>query len=102
MPVAQAPGRAYDLTAALAGSSVELSWSAPADGGAVSGYRIWRRLPNRGEKQLLAIEDNTGSAATSYVDQTIVVGQKHIYRVQALNAVREGQKSKPAQIVISQ
>ena len=101
-PVLEAPGRAQGLTATLSDGSVSLSWSAPDDGGAVTGYRIWRRLPDKGEKDLTALVENTGNAATSYVDSSAEERQKHIYRVQALNAAGEGQRSKPAQIVVRQ
>jgi len=60
-------------------------------GGPVSGYRIWRRLPNKGEQALIALVDNTSSAEDR---------QKHIYRVQALGPGGEGQNSKPAQILL--
>ena len=99
-PKLEAPGRAHSLTATLSDGSVSLSWSAPDDGGAVNGYRIWRRLPDKGEQKLIALADNTGSAATSYVDSRAEDRQKHIYRVQALNAAGEGQRSKPAQIIV--
>ncbi len=100
VPVQTKPGRAHNLTVALAGSSVALSWSAPADGGAVSSYRIWRRLPDMGEDSLRVIVNDTGSAATSYADGSVMAGQKHIYRVQALNSVGEGQRSLPSEIVV--
>ena len=45
-PIPQQPGRASGLTASQSGDSVSLSWSAPGDGGQVTGYRIWRRLPD--------------------------------------------------------
>ena len=98
----QPPGGAYDLTAEYNENGVNLSWTAPADGGTVTGYRILLRLPDRGEKQFGMLVENTGSAATSYVDQTASAGTKHIYRVQALNAAGEGQSSKPAEIVVPQ
>ena len=50
MPVS-APGRAEGLGSSLSGSAVALNWSAPADGGAVSGYRIWRRCRIRARKR---------------------------------------------------
>ena len=46
------PGAHPILTAAQSGDSVSLSWSAPGDGGQVTGYRIWRRLPDKGERDL--------------------------------------------------
>ena len=94
------PGRVSNLTAAQSGSAVVLSWTAPGDGGAVSGYRIWRRLPDRGESALAVLVENTGNAATSYSDASAVAGQKHIYRVQAMNSAGAGQESIPAQIVV--
>ncbi len=100
-PVPQQPGRAHSLSADQSGGSVSLTWSAPDDGGQVSGYRIWRRLPNKGEKNLGVLANNTGSAATSYSDSSAEAGQKHVYRVQALGPGGEGQVSKPAQIVLS-
>ena len=99
-PAAQ-PGRASDLAAAQSGSAVSLTWSAPADGGPVSGYRVWRRLPDQGERNLAVLTNDTGSNATSFSDSSAVAGQKHIYRVQALGAGGEGEKSRPAQIVLS-
>ena len=99
-PIPQQPGRASDLTASQSGDSVSLSWSAPGDGGAVSGYRIWRRLPDKGENKLGVLVENTGSAATSYGDSSAEAGQKHIYRVQALGPGGEGKKSLPAEIVV--
>ncbi len=100
-PIPQQPGRAHSLSAQPSGGSVALSWSAPSDGGEVIGYRIWRRLPNKGEKNLGVLANNTGSAATSYSDSSAEAGQKHVYRVQALGPGGEGQNSKPAQIVLS-
>ncbi len=97
----EAPGRASDLSAAVSGGSVSLTWDAPADGGAATGYRILRRLPQKGEKNLGVLANNTGSASTSYSDSSAEAGQKHVYRVQALGPGGEGQVSKPAQIVLS-
>ena len=77
-----------------------LSWNAPPDGGQVSGYRIWRRLPDKGEKKLGVLVDNTGSTATSYVDGSAEDREKHIYRVQALGPGGEGKNSLPAEIVV--
>ena len=96
-----APGRASGLTAVLADSAVSPSWSAPADGGAVSGFRNWRRLPNQGETELSVLVSDTGSRATSFVDGDAVAGQKHIYRVQALGAGGEEMQSPPVEIVVS-
>ena len=98
-PVRQ-PGRASGLKAALSAGAVSLAWEAPAEGGDVTGYRIWRRLPDQGETELSVLVDNTGSAATSYLDGGAVAKQKRIYRVQALIGDVAGQQSPPVEIVI--
>ena len=101
IPSTAKPGRASGLTATESNGSVTLSWNAPTDGGPVTGYRIWRRLPDRGAKELSVLVNDTASTATSYTDTSAVQGQKHIYRVQALNGNKAGQKSLRAQITVS-
>ena len=99
-PIPGPPGRVTGLTAAQSGNAVALSWSAPTDGGQVNGYRIWRRLPNRGEKKLAVLVNNTGGASTSHVDNSAEDREKHIYRVAALGPGGEGQRSLPAEITV--
>ena len=101
IPSTAKPGRVSSLTATESNGSVTLSWNAPTDGGPVTGYRIWRRLPDRGAKELSVLVNDTASTATSYTDTSAVQGQKHIYRVQALNGNKAGQKSLRAQITVS-
>ena len=96
------PGRAVNLAAAEAGGAVTLTWDAPADGGAPSGYVILRRAPELSEGNLRTLSDNTGSAvtthATTYTDTSVQPGVKYIYRVKALNGAGQGDPSRPAQI----
>ena len=95
------PGKASDLRASLSGDSIALSWNAPGGGGQVNGYRIWRRLPDmKGGKKLRVLVENTGSAATNYVDSSAEVGQNHIYRVQALGPGGNGKRSEKVEIVL--
>ena len=65
---------------------VVLAWDAPAgDADAVDGYEILRRRVNRGEKVLLTLVADTGTADTSYVDRSAnEEGVKYAYRVKAL------------------
>ena len=65
---------------------VVLAWDAPAgDVDAVDGYEILRRRVNRGEKVLLTLVADTGTADTSYVDRSAnEEGVKYAYRVKAL------------------
>ena len=96
------PGRAVNLAASEADGAVTLTWDAPADGGAPSGYMILRRAPELSEGNLRTLSDDTGSAvtthATTYTDTSVQPGVKYIYRVKALNGVGQGDPSRPAQI----
>ena len=64
---------------------VVLAWDAPAgDVDAVDGYEILRRRVNRGERVLLTLVADTGTADTSYVDRSAnEEGVKYAYRVKA-------------------
>ena len=65
-------------------SSVTLTWDAPGDSG-ITHYQIFRRdraIHDAGE--FLLLEDNTGSAATTYTDNAVEEGS-YVYRVKAVN-----------------
>lgn len=95
---AQKPGRASGLQAGATKDSVSLAWSAPADGGPVSGYAILRRAPAT-EKNLQTLVADTGSTTTVYIDRSVLQGTEYIYRVQALGAGGQGQASQPAKAI---
>ena len=81
-----APGeRPTNLTASLVEGGVQLNWEAPQAGAEqVSGYQILRRRPDAGEARLLVLVDDTGSAATSYLDASATApGVEYLYRVKA-------------------
>ncbi len=94
------PGQPGNLAAseAEADGAVTLTWDAPADGGAPSGYMILRRAPGLGQRDLRTLTDDTGSAATTHTDTSVQPGVKYIYRVKAHNAAGQGAPSRPAQI----
>ena len=93
------PGQVSGLTAAVdaAGSSVVLSWHAPTDGGAATGYRILRRVASAGSS-FLTLVDDTGNTDTAYTDTTVAVGAGYIYRVQAVNFAGAGERSGTAEV----
>ena len=74
-----------NLTASLVEGGVQLNWDAPqARAAEVSGYQILRRRPDEGESRLLVLVDDTGSAATSYLDASATApGVEYLYRVKA-------------------
>ena len=78
------------------GSSIELSWLAPADtgqGGAITGYNIWRHDGNSWSE----IEADTGSTTTSYIDSSSrTANVTYAYSLRAINSAGEGEWSEPA------
>ena len=76
----------------VTGSSVTLSWTAPAHS-AISGYRILRGTD---ASTLAVIAPDTGSTATSYVDASVSPSTSYVYAVVALSAAGEGAPSASA------
>ena len=86
------PGAPTNLTATASDGAITLSWVAPAEG-AVTGYQILRRRPTEGERRLLVHVDNTGDTATTYTDDSVTSGVRHVYRVKAVNSAGTGSQS---------
>ena len=89
-----APARPQNLQTTATHSSVTLTWDNPGDN-SISGYQILRRdraVDPVGQFSIL-VED-TGSAATSYVDNTVAAGGSYVYRVKARNAGGLSQRSR--------
>ena len=62
-----------------------LTWDAPAeDAESVTGYRIKRRAPGKGQQYLRVLVADTGSTETIYLDTTTKNGVRYVYRVLAL------------------
>ena len=75
-----------NLAAAVEKGAVTLGWDAPAQQAeSVTGYQVVRRRPLEGEKDLLLVDRDTGSDATSWVDYDATEGGvRYVYRVKAL------------------
>ena len=77
----QLPAAPGSFTATLAPGQVSLSWSAPARGGALSGYRLWRQQDTAAFAQLGA---DLAAAALTHTDSTVQNGHVYRYWLQAL------------------
>jgi FG-GAP-like repeat len=88
-PPSSAPG-APNLTAAIAASgSISLTWKAPSsNGGAPSGYKVYRGTTSGGETLLATL-----GTTTSFTDATAAFGVTYYYRVSASNSLGEGAPS---------
>ena len=72
-----------------------LTWDAPAeDAESVTGYRIKRRAPGKGQQYLRVLVADTGSTETTYLDTTTKNGVRYVYRVHALRGEKENEGSK--------
>jgi titin len=98
---ATAPGQVTGLTATDFGTSrsynsgrIDLSWTAPSDGGSpITGYFIERSLNGVTYSTLVS---NTGTTSTTYTDTGLTSAQTYYYRVSAINAVGTGTASSAA------
>ena len=74
--------------------TISFTWDDPEDP-AVSGYQVWRA--NAGFTTITIgfkkIVNDTGSAATSFVDRKTTAGTSYIYRVRARNAFGQSEDS---------
>ncbi len=88
------------LSAVSVEGGVLLSWDAPESGvSEVSGYRVFRRLPERGERWLSVLVSDTGSSETSFLDVSAAIGgELFVYRVVALFDGTRGKRSVRARV----
>ena len=80
------PAKPTGLSGTVAHDSVTLSWDDPAND-SITGYQILRRdraIHDLGDFQVHV--DDTGSAATSYVDTGVEAEARYVYRIKARNA----------------
>ncbi|WP_420444505.1 cadherin-like beta sandwich domain-containing protein [Candidatus Poriferisodalis sp.] len=93
------PGVPSGLSAAPVEGGVLLSWDAPESDATVSGYRVLRRRPERGERTLSVLVSDTGTSETSYVDASAAIeGELFVYRVVALSDAVAGKRSARARV----
>ena len=80
-----APAKPTGVVATATHDSVALAWDDPSDA-SITHYQIFRRdrdVHDTGE--FVTIEENTGSAAASYTDDTVEPETRYVYRMKAVN-----------------
>ncbi len=81
-----APARPTGLTSIAAHDLVTLSWDGSSDE-SITHYIILRRETDRhAPGHFITINENTGSAQTSYRDATVSAETRYVYRIKAVNA----------------
>src|SRR5262249_27646524 len=92
------PGPPTGLAGRPGNGQVSLSWTAPADNGGVniSSYRVYRGTTSGGGTLVTTGGCGGLGAVTSCTDTGLTNGQKYFYKVSAVNAIGEGNKSTEA------
>ena len=79
------PTKPSGLSATASHDSVTLTWDDPGDD-SITGYVILRRIPGVDpEGQFDELVADTGTAATTYTDDTVSAETRYTYRIKAIN-----------------
>ena len=84
-PAVPVPDKPTGLSAAVSHDAVALTWDDPQDD-SITGYVILRR-----DREIhlvgtfITITDDTGSADTTYTDETVEPDKEYVYRIKAIN-----------------
>ena len=88
---AEAPAKVGDLTVGRQFPNIQLSWTAPNDGGSsITGYRIEVAVDDEKWSDLSL---NTASQSTTYLHLRVNREKRYAYRISAINAVGTGPAS---------
>ena len=93
-PADPVPAKPTGLSATATHDRVTLTWDDPQDD-SITGYVVLRRLryddPSGHFDELVA---DTGTAATTYTDDTVAAGTSYTYRIKAINGAGPGERSR--------
>ena len=88
------PAKPKNLSATASHDSVTLTWDDPGDD-TITGYVILRRIPGvdpEGHFDVLVAD--TGTAATTYTDDTVSAETRYTYRIKAINGAGTSERSR--------
>ena len=94
IPAAPVPDKPTGLSATATHDSITLTWDDPGDD-SITGYVILRRNRDddpKGHFDELAAD--TGTADTTYTDDTVAAGTSYTYRIKAINGAGPGERSR--------
>ena len=88
------PDKPTGLEATATHDSVTLTWDDPGDD-SITGYVILRRIPGVDpEGQFRELVPDTGTAATTYTDDTVSAETRYTYRIKAINGAGTSERSR--------
>ena len=88
------PAKPRGLDATATHDSVTLTWNDPGDN-SITGYVILRRIPGVDpEGHFDVLVANTGTAATTYTDDTVSADTRYTYRIKAINGGGTSERSR--------
>ena len=88
------PDKPRGLEAASTHDSVTLTWNDPQDD-SITGYVILRRIPGGDpEGHFDVLVADTGTAATTYTDDTVSAETRYTYRIKAINQYGASERSR--------
>ena len=94
VPAAPVPAKPTGLEATASHNSVTLTWDDPGDD-SITGYVILRRIPGVDpEGQFDELVADTGTAATTYTDDTVSAETRYTYRIKAINGAGTSERSR--------
>ena len=93
-PAPPVPDKPTGLNATATHDSVTLTWNDPQDE-SITGYVILRRIPGAdAEGHFDVLVANTGTASTTYTDDTVAAETRYTYRIKAINEYGASERSR--------
>ena len=88
------PAKPRSLSATATHDSVTLTWDNPGDD-TITGYVILRRIPGVDPQgHFRELVPDTGTAATTYTDDTVSAETRYTYRIKAINGAGTSERSR--------